>query len=284
MRLWFLIKEGILGLRRARMASVVALLSIGLSLFLFGLFLSAAINLSRTFGQMFRQVQLEVFIDPSLDPDTLEQLRIRLEKHPAVAGVDLITAQQALKEFQENFGRDLIRVLDENPLPPHFRVQIRQTYSKVEQLDRVVADLKALPHVDDVLFQRELIRLINKYFYTGLIVAGVLGLIVFVVTTLLIFNTIRLTIYARQQVIEIMRLIGASNALVKGPFIVEGVIQGILGALLASGLLLLVQHGFQSVFSVSLYLPHPVWYALMATGALLGIVGATISVNKYLSF
>ncbi|RMG62638.1 MAG: ABC transporter permease [Calditrichaeota bacterium] len=284
MRFWFLIKEGLLGLRRARFASLIALLSIALSLFLFGLFLSVAVNLSRTFGQMFRQVQLEVFVDPSLDAQALAQLRGQLAAHPAIARVDLITPEQALKEFQENFGQDLIRVLDENPLPPHFRVQVQEKYSRVEQLDQIVADLKKLPHVDDVLFQRELLRLINKYFYTGLIVAGLLGLIVFVITTLLIFNTIRLTIYARQQVIEIMRLIGASNALVKGPFIVEGIIQGVLGAVLAVGLLELVKHLFQSVFSTALYLPHPVWYALLATGALLGIVGATISVNKYLPF
>lgn len=284
MNSFFIIKEGLLGFKRARLAVTISVISIALSLLLVGIFGVTLHNLTDLFQRYFKRVQLEVFIDPSLAISQVKKVEQKIQKYPAVDSVNFVSPEQALKEFEKDFGEELVTVLDENPLPPSIRVVLNPRQSDLSQVESVVKEIKTIRGVDDVFYQSDIIRLVNQYFLLGVIISLILGFIIIIISTLLIFNTIRLTIYSRKTIIEIMRLVGATHFFIKGPFIMEGIFQGIIGALIACGLLWLSNYSIKGIFENIMTVPLPYYLALVGFGAFLGLLGSWFSVNKYLRY
>jgi cell division transport system permease protein len=104
------------------------------------------------------------------------------------------------------------------------------------------------------------------------------------VIIILIFNTIRLTIHARSAIIQIMRLVGATNLFIKTPFIIEGILQGLAGGILGGSIVILIGHLIRDIILPETAIPSILFYAILATGVFLGFIGSTISVNKYLNY
>jgi cell division transport system permease protein len=284
MKIFFLLKEGFLGFSRARLATTIGIITISLSLALIGIFGLLVQNLSDTFLRIYNQIHLEVFIDPSLDDSAIRNLQYKIQSLNEVESLTYISPETALAEFQKDFGEDLTKVLDSNPLPPSFRVVLKSGYAQFETTEAVVRQIESFKSVDEVVFQKNIIRLMDKYFWVSVIVAGALGIAIFVISTLLIFNTIRLTIYSRQTVIEIMKLVGATPAFIKAPFIIEGILQGLIGSLLAVGLLWLMADVIKTLFMPGLFIPLFFLGIIVLIGMLLGFIGSYISVGKYLKF
>lgn len=285
MKLLFLLKEGIAGFKRARLAATITIATITLSLALIGMFTLLVHHLSAQFQQTYGRVQLEVFIDPVIDSAQRQLLESRIQELAAVEAVQYVSPEAALQRFQQDFGDDLLTVLEgENPFPPSLRVILKKEYAELEQVEAAVAAIRALPRVDEVIFQEKFIRLVNQYFFIGLIVATAIGATIFFIATMLIFNTIRLTIHSRKTVIEIMRLVGATNFFIKAPFVIEGLLQGLIGSLLAGGALWLLADLLRAFFLPGLAIPWMYYLFLCGTGILLGLLGSYFSIGKYLKF
>jgi len=283
-KLFFLLKEGILNFSRARLAAIITVLTIGLSLTILGIFAVGIVNLSNLFNNFYKKVTLEVFLSPAISDSQIQKLKRQILTIPGVAEVIYISPQEALRKFQKDFGADLVGVLDENPLPPSFRVQLQSQFTNVEKVDRIVERIRKLKNVDEVLFQREIVRLVNEYFFIGVLFSLITGIVLFVITTLLIFNTIRLSIHGRKNLIEIMKLVGATPFFIKGPFLFEGILQGIIGALFSGGFLWLLKEIVRSVLFPQFQIPEFIFGSLLVMGMVLGFIGSTISVNKYLRY
>jgi cell division transport system permease protein len=284
MNLFYIIKEGILGFKRARLAVTISIISISLSLMLMGIFGMVVQNMADIFQKFYRQVQLEAFIDPSLAVSQIQKINQEIQNISMIDSVIYKSPEEALKEFEQDFGADLVSVLDENPLPPSIRVTLKPGQSNIESINEVVSEIEAIEGVDDVVYQTEIIRLINEYAVIGIIISIALGLIIFIIVTLLIFNTIRLTIYARRTLIEIMKLVGATNFFIKGPFMVEGIFQGLFGSLIACGLLWISNYSIKGIFATILAVPYQNYVILISIGVVLGFLGSYFSVNKYLKY
>jgi cell division transport system permease protein len=284
MKIFFLIKEGFLGFSRARLATTIGIITISLSLGLMGIFGLLVQNLSGTFLRIYNQIHLEVFFDPSLDKPEIQALQNRIQNLGEVESITYISPEMALAEFQKDFGEDLVKVLESNPLPPSFRVALKSGYARFEATEAVVGQIESFKSVDEVVFQKSIIRLLDKYFWISVIAAAALGITIFVISTLLIFNTIRLTIYSRQTVIDIMKLVGATHAFIKAPFIIEGILQGLIGSLLAVGLLWLMADVIKTLFMPGLFIPLLFLAIIVLIGMFLGLIGSYISVGKYLKF
>ncbi len=284
MRLFFIVKEGFQGFRRAPLATSISVIAIAISLFLVGLFSLSVYNLSDIFQRFYQTVHLEVFIDPSLSVEQRTALRSQIQRIPAVERVEYISPDQALQEFEKQFGEELVTVLQQNPLPPSFRVVLKKKFRELATLETIVDQIHSFQEVDEVIFQRELIRFFQKYFKLAFAIALFLGAIILFISVLLVFNTIRLTIHGRRNLIEIMRLVGATNGFVKGPFLVEGMIQGLLGGAIACSLLWLIVDLARSFITESVLLPTNFYFALLGFGGMLGLLGSWLSVNKYLKF
>lgn len=284
MNLFYIIKEGILGFQRARLAVTISVISIALTLVLVGIFAMVVQNMAGMFQRFYRQVNLEVFIDPSVAISQVQRLQQKIEQHDLVDSVIFVPPEEALLEFEKDFGADLVTVLDENPLPPSIRVILKSGESRINVIEDFVGELKTFDGVEDVVFQTDIIRLINEYSLIGIIVSISIGLIIFIIATLLIFNTIRLTIYARKTIIEIMKLVGATNFFIKGPFIMEGIFQGFFGSLIACGLLWISNYFIKEIFASILSVPLQYYLVLVFIGVFLGFLGSYFSVNKYLKY
>jgi cell division transport system permease protein len=243
-------------------------------------------------GLQFVEQKVEIVADLRDEAPTLaiEALEARTAALPEVATVEYVNASEALRRFQERLrqqGRqDLTQFLDKNPLPGSLQVKLKDPHvfgNVVEFLrgDPVVARVKEIQSlVDRVLTVTNLLRT------GGLVVLGLVGIVVLFI----IVNTIRLAVVARAEEIEIMRLVGASDAFIRWPFIFEGALVGLVGALVTLGLLALgaeplggVMTGFFEVLPLQLgSLGRDLALLVLGTGVGLGVLGSWVSVRSYL--
>lgn len=284
MKIFFLLKEGIAAFNRARLASVISVVTITLSLTLLGIFGALVENLAVEFHKFYQHAQLEVFLNPAITPGKLKDLQDYLKAIPAVDSVRFVSAEEALRQFEKDFGQDLAATLEENPLPPSFRVSLKSSANNLDAVDALIAKIRARNEVDDVVFARKIFKMVNRYFWVGVISILLIGLVIFVISTLLVFNTIRLTIHARRSIIEIMKLVGATRMFIKGPYLIEGLIQGAAGGLLASLLLRGLENLVRILISPHIVVAPTIFVFLFSLGIVLGFLGSYISINKYLHY
>ncbi len=282
--MFFLIKEGLAGFKRARLAVFITIVTITLSLGLLGMFGILVQNLADIYQRIYSKIHLDIFFDPSLNQSQISALKNEIQNIDAIQTITYVSSQDALKNFEESFGREIFTILEDNPLPPSFKVVLKSGYTEIKTINTVVSQIESFKAIDEVVYEEKIISLVNKYFLVGVIIAASIGATIFVISTLLIFNTIRLTIHARRTVIEIMRLVGATNSFIKGPFIIEGLVQGLIGSLLAMALLWITSDILRSTYLPDLIIPLQYSALLIGCGMLLGLLGSYISVGKYLKF
>jgi cell division transport system permease protein len=243
-------------------------------------------------GLQFVEQKVEIVADIRGDAADLAilDLKARTEALPEVASVEYVTATEALQRFRERLqqqGReDLTTSLDQNPLPASVLVKLKdpQVFGNVVEFlrgEKVVSRVQEIQNlVERVLTVTNLLRT------GGLVVLGLVG----VVVLFIIVNTIRLAVVARAEEIEIMRLVGASDAFIRWPFIFEGALVGLIGALVTLVLLALgagplgrVMTGFFEVLPLQLgSLGRDLSLLVLGTGVGLGVLGSWVSVRSYL--
>jgi cell division transport system permease protein len=243
-------------------------------------------------GLQFVEQKVEIVADIRGDAADLAilDLKARTEALPEVASVEYVTATEALQRFRERLqqqGReDLTTSLDQNPLPASLLVKLKdpQVFGNVVEFlrgEKVVSRVQEIQNlVERVLTVTNLLRT------GGLVVLGLVG----VVVLFIIVNTIRLAVVARAEEIEIMRLVGASDAFIRWPFIFEGALVGLIGALVTLVLLALgagplgrVMTGFFEVLPLQLgSLGRDLSLLVLGTGVGLGVLGSWVSVRSYL--
>jgi cell division transport system permease protein len=217
-----------------------------------------------------------------------------VQSERAVKAVSFTSKDEALTAFKRELqGREsLLEGLGENPIPASLQLKLHEPYQTPEGLKQLTASLARLEGVEDVLYGQEwvdrvagLVRLLRLL---GLSVGLVLGL----ASLLIVSNTIRLAVHARAEEIEVMRLVGATHLHIRVPFVLEGMLQGILGALLAIGLLFAVYRATLwqlqltpgQIFGIGVgsFLQARWAVAMVLAGAGLGAFGSLISVGRFL--
>ena len=236
------------------------------------------------------KVQVVGYLQPNTQQNQVDALQARLDAMPEVASVEYVDRQEALDRFRASMaaqGReDLTRYLDSNPLYASLEVKL------VDPTDvRAVADaLRDDPSVRNVINIEDLVDRVLTV--TGILrTAGTVVLIVVgLIVLFIIINTIRLAVVARAEEIEIMRLVGASDAFIRWPFVFEGAMVGLFGALLALGVLAAVADPI-SGFMVDFFRVLPLQFGTLArdlvalvlgAGVGLGVLGSWLSVRTYL--
>ena len=237
------------------------------------------------------KVQVRAFVKDDASQADIDALRVRVAALPVVAGVDFTTKDQALEAFKLREAQagheDLVRFLDTNPL--HASLDIRLVDPK--QTGDVVELLSAAPIVDHVLPVEDvvdrLLAVTTVIRTIGLILLGAVGITVLFI----VVNTIRLAVVARGTEIEIMRLVGASDAFVRWPFVFEGALVGFIGAAVTLILFLVAADPLSNVLTRYFEVPplalgtltREILVLTLGTGLGLGSVGAWLSVRRYLA-
>ncbi|HQV31901.1 MAG TPA: permease-like cell division protein FtsX [Calditrichia bacterium] len=282
MQLFFLIKEGLAGFKRARLATGISVLTMSLALTLVGLFVLFILNVFQSYQSQFQSIHLRAYLSGTLSEEQQQSLQREIAALAEVQSATIITPAAAAEEFSKDFGPELLEILDENPLPASLDIILKEGMTDLGAINQFIDQLTAREAIDEVSFQETLVRLMNRYFFVGILIAGTVGILVFAIAAMLIYNTIRLTIHSRQTVIDIMRLVGATHRFIKAPFIIEGILQGLLGSLIALSLLWLLVRGASLLLLPVVPIPLYFMGGLVLTGIGLGLIGSYMSVGNYL--
>jgi cell division transport system permease protein len=286
----YFVEEALQSLWRSRLISALSVVTIGVSLFVLGAFLTVASNLNAVVSHWTQKVQVTVYLRDGIEPRARTLLDERLAADPAVASFEAVSRDQALLRFKDLF-RDLRTLPDDlgqNPFPESIEVKLKPDRQSTDDVRRLATSLQQAPGVEevqyDLLWIQRLATTVRLVRGLGAVLGGILALAgVFTIS-----NVIRLTVYARQDELDIMRLVGATRAYVRGPFVVEGMLQGGLGGLFAVGLLyfavrVLARDALQAsdlLGRAALLLPLDVCIALVAGGMAVGLVGSLVSLGR----
>ena len=269
----YVLKEGFAGLGRAKLAAFTSMFSLLIAVLLIGVLFRIGYNAFEVTQALKQQVEVEVFLLDLNDTETNRLQNILLEK-PQVAGLAYISKDSASQVFQQEFGLGAETISQLDFLPASFRLTMSEEY-QVVQIDSVVTEIRGLEGVDEVRFNLALLQTIEERTETFFAAGIAIGLFILFVAMILVFNTIRLTIYAKRDLIKAMKLVGATNAFIRRPFLVEGVLQGIIAgsfaALIIYTIFEIIIPGFIPQIGV-LSWPFGQWYFLIGGVILLAMI------------
>jgi len=286
----YFVEEALTSLWRSRLINAVSVGTIAVSLFVLGAFLTVASNLNDVVARWVRKAQVTFYLEDGVEDRIRESLENRLKDDPAVDGLVLVTREQALERFRSLFRdlRTLPEDLGDNPFPASLEVTVKQERQSRDDVRRLVQAFENAPGVEEVQYDLLWIERLSTAVRLVRGVGGFLGGILVLAGIFTISNVIRLTVYARQDELDIMRLVGATRAYVKGPFVVEGMIQGGLGGSLAVGLLwgafrFLAQDAVAAsdlLGRTALFLPASLCFVIVLGGMAVGVVGSLVSLGR----
>ena len=284
----YFFREAVVNLLRGWKVSLLAVLTIAVSLFIGGAFLLVSGNLAASVERWRGEMRVVIYLRPETSEAELRRLAAEASSGPGVSSVEPVTAQAARQRFQEVFPSlsDLVAGWEDEPLPASLELGLdpRSPQGRDAWLD----GWRKRPEVtlvdDDREWLGQLEALVAVVRAVGLaLVAGLLGAAIFTIA-----SVIRLTAYLHQEETEIMRLVGATEFFIRGPFYVEGFLQGLLGGMVASGALYGAYRAVEAQSRESLvasvvateFLTLPQIAVLIGVGGLAGLLGAIVSLRR----
>ncbi len=293
-RLRYILQDAVINIRRSGWGGIASIGTIAVSFVIVGIFLIITGNLGALVAEWKEQFQVTVFLEDKITAEQLALVKKRIQSERAVKGMGYTSKEEALQSFKRELrGKEsLLEGLGENPIPASLQLRIHEAYQTPEALRSLTASLARLEGVDDVLYGQEWVDRLTGAIRLLRLLGLSVGLALGMASLLIVSNTIRLAVYARVEEIEIMRLVGATKMHIRAPFLLEGLIQGALGA----GLALLLLFGAYRATLWQLQLTpgqifgigvgsflDPRWAgAMLVAGASVGAFGSLISVHRFL--
>jgi cell division transport system permease protein len=285
----YALEEALVSLWRGRRSGLLSTATIALALFVLGAFLVVTANLQRLADQWNNGAELSVYLTDDVSAPQRQAVEAALAPGDVIASRDFVSKTDALARFKQTFS-DLASTVDtlgDNPLPASYEVRMRPTSGVAAAVDQLAGRVRAMPGVADVRYDRQWIaRLLSAVRVLRGIGLG-LGLLLTVAAALTVANVVRLALYARRDELDIMQLVGAPNAYVHGPFVMEGVLQGGIGALAALAALGVVFLSVRGRYLMPLaaavnlpsigFLPVEICVLLVVGGMLVGCLGGAVA-------
>ncbi len=281
------LREGLRNISRNKLLAITATFIISISMMIFGIFLILFLNLNHLHQSWAERVQITVYLKEGADESNLIEI---IGKEKEVAEIFYTSKEKALIEFKKELGRDkdILDSIGNNPLPSSLDIILKKEYRTSESVEPLVRTLKRFQGVEEVHYGenwvRDLTALLKGLKITGLLLGSLLAFGV----AFIISNTIKLTLYARQEEIEIMKLIGATRGFIRGPFLVEGALQGICGGALS----ILLLYGFYHIVAYAInsrfpgfhpdFLTPSLLIQIPLSGFLLGLLSSYSSIERFL--
>jgi cell division transport system permease protein len=276
----------------SKRTSFVAIAMIAISLLIVGCFLLVAENLSRAAAQWQGKSRVIVYFEPDASPQQMQSVERWLASRPALVQRRFVTREQALARFKTYFANltEVVGQLDENPFPASFEVDVEPRLAQSKTFIRELGALRSMSGVDQVQYDWEWIERLQRLVYVVNVIGIVAGGILAIAAAFTIANVIRLTMMLYREEIEIMRLVGATERIIRGPFLIEGFLQGTIGGLLSIVLLFALYEAARRTLAPSAsilwsflflgFLPWQKIAGLVAGGMLAGWIGSWLSVRE----
>lgn len=299
--LLYFFRESLTGFKRNLSTALGSIITIFLSLLIIGIFCICGVIINNVVTSVENQVSITAYVADDASEQDIHAVEQYIQELPGIESVDFTTKDQALENFTSSMtsNPDIVAQLDgENPLPASIDVNLSEAQSVSDIANRILENetfVKICDNPDDPSDSLQygqktvdkLFSLTNAIRYIGIGLIVVLVLIAFI----FINNTIRLAILARRKEIAIMRLVGASNGFIRGPFLAEGALHAIIGALLAIGVIELIRlFALPRITAALPWLPinvDPVTFVLiyvtlLCAGLVIGLLGSVFAMRRYL--
>ena len=275
------LREALLAFRRSPLLSALGITTIAFSLFAFGLFSLVALNIRTALRSVEERVEVRAFLVDNTPTDSIAGMMEELGKRPDVLRVEYIDKEQALVRAKEELG-EFKDVFEAGFLPPSLEVRLRDGYRDPAAVLKVADVVRIMPYVEDVRYGADWIEKLYRIRNIAAATGVVLGVAFAAVAIIIISASIRMTVLARAREISIMRLVGATDAFVKMPFLVDGFTKGVLGGFLALGFTWAAHTIVSRSFLQTDFFPPIMMVVGVVAGAFLGTAVSALSVNRHL--
>lgn len=294
-RLNYFMGRALANIRQNVFVNVVTVGTITLALLIVALFLLLVVNLENAAESWSERVQVTVYFDKELSPQEQTDIRNRIQSLPGTSKVSWISRDEALRRFKGRLkGQEtLLEGVRPEVLPTSFEIALKKSNRSSDAVEAYVSRLKTVPGIGEIQYGEEWVRRFNTFLTFMRLVGALVGGFLLVAVIFIVSNTIRLTIYARRDELEVMSLVGATRLFIKMPFLIEGLLQGVAGGLLSLILVVAVYQlflhnagnflTFNPATSGLAFLPVELMLGLVLAGALLGVLGSLTSLRRFMA-
>lgn len=294
-RLGYFWSRAVINFRQNLFISLVTVATITLALLIASLFLLVYVNLEGLANGWSEKVQITVYFDKEPAPLVVSALKSRVKALPGTSKVNFVSQEQAEKRFRSRLkGQEsLLDGITADVLPSSFEISLDREHRDSASVEAYVRSLKQIPGVKEVQYGEDWVKRFNTFMTFLRLVGALLGGFLTIAVLFIVSNTIKLTVYARKEELELLGLVGATRFFIKAPFLIEGILQGALGGMLALVLLTGCYYGFLyqggnflAVDPASCglsFLPPAYLAGLFGGGILLGFVGSATSLRRFVN-
>jgi len=277
-----------------RFLNAVTIITISLSVLIVSALALFFVNANDIMSSWKKGISIIAYLKPDIVETVLPEIKGKIQGMYGVAEVKFISKEEAMKRLKEQMKghSSLLADLQENPLPDAFEVSLIESSAGSKKVENLAAQIEAMPSVEEAEYGRRWLGRFTNIFdlfrFTGYAMAGIF----FIAAVFIVANTIRLVIYSRQDEIEIMRLVGATDRFIKAPFHIEGLIQGAIGGIIGLAALFVVfmlialnveQVSSSYIFHIR-FLSPGVLCGIMLCSVFVGWLGCYISLKQFLKY
>lgn len=280
-------KEDKINKSRLRTSYITTTVSISLVIFLLGAMGLLILNAKKISDHVKENLGFNIMLKDEAKEVDIIRLQKTLDAEKYVKSTEFISKEEAAAELQKDLGEDFVGFLGYNPLKSNIEVKFKADYATPESIAKVEKSISKNPLVSEIFYREDLIHLLNenitKISFILLLFSGLL----FIISFALINNTIRLSIYSKRFIIRTMQLVGATKGFIRRPFLLSGSISGLLGAIIAVGLLLMsvywLQNQLEGVISIKdIEILGVLFGLVILVGIFIAYVATFFAVSKFL--
>ncbi len=274
-------REAFSASRRAPLLSALGIVTIAFSLFAFGLFGLVAVNIRKALEQVEERVEIRAFLSDSSDIEQVAAAMKDIGEFPEVLRVDYVSREQALERARKEMG-EFADVFEAGVLPASIEVHLRPGMRSPASVKSVADRMKTYRFVDDVRYGEEWVEKLYRLRNIATVAGIALGVAFAAVAVIIIGATIRMAVLARAKEISIMRLVGATDMFIRLPFLIDGLVKGVLGGLLALLFVWVANRVINEYFIQTIFFDRDMIFFGVVGGAMMGVIGSLVSVGRHL--
>jgi cell division transport system permease protein len=273
--------------RKLRTASASTVISISLVLFMLGILGLVLVNAQRLSNYVKENIGFTVMLKEEIKEVDVLQFQKTLDASQWVKSSQYVSSEEAAAILQKDLGEDFISFLGYNPLTASIDINLHADHTSLERMSTLESELSDHDLVSEVVFQKDLVDSINQNVQKVSLLLLSFCLLLLIIAVALINNTIRLSVYSKRFLIRTMKLVGATHAFIRKPFLFSGLTQGVFGALIGILLLMGALYGIQSEMPELLVLQDlptvgVIMGGMLLMGMLMSLLATNRAVGKYL--
>lgn len=289
----YFIRRALRNMRQWPLLCTAAVLTMAVALVTVATFFLVVVNVEQLAASWTKEIQVVAYLEKIPKQRELPGLLNKLQQFPEVESVRFVSRDEALKRFRQRLGEDasLLEGVDRELLPASLELGLKTAYRNQQGINKVSERLENIIDIEDMRYGQQWLERFNAFVDMLRFIGLILGGFLLFAALFIVSNTIKLTLYARRDELEIMALVGATMRFIKIPFLLEGALQGLFGGLLALGFL---AGAFSLVFEQSiksfwltpadfqlLFLTANQQFGLILAGVLLGVLGSLTSLRRF---